>query len=184
MNLPEPAVAEAFRQKLEMADLGHVVRALVYFDDAENEPELRMTRPAPWVEVKESLRRAVESLLDQEPEPMRFPNLDFSQVPGSAGAALITPGQRDKTSEKMPESWRWIEKLGTAQDQQAAGALGMWFPTEATLVVVPGQDAGRHVLFAADFKGFVRPIRALITSSAGRGAPRTGRAISSVVTRP
>ena len=38
---------DAFRQKYEMADLGHVVRALVYFDDADSEPELRIgaTRP-------------------------------------------------------------------------------------------------------------------------------------------
>lgn len=52
-----------FRQKYAMADVGHVVRALVYFDDAEQEPELRMLRPAPWAEVKGSLRRAVERLL-------------------------------------------------------------------------------------------------------------------------
>lgn len=52
-----------FRRKYAMTDLGHVVRALVYFDDADAQPELRMLRPAEWVDVKDSLRRAVERLL-------------------------------------------------------------------------------------------------------------------------
>lgn len=53
-----------FRRKYAMTDLGHVVRALVYFDDADAQPELRLLRPAAWVDVKGSLRRAVERLLD------------------------------------------------------------------------------------------------------------------------
>jgi hypothetical protein len=58
----EEALA-AFREKYAMTDPGHVVRALVYFDDAEIEPDLRMLRSAPWAEVKESLRQSVEALL-------------------------------------------------------------------------------------------------------------------------
>lgn len=53
-----------FRRMYAMSDLGHVVRALVYFDDADAQPELRLLRPAAWVDVKGSLRRAVERLLD------------------------------------------------------------------------------------------------------------------------
>jgi hypothetical protein len=85
--------------------------------------------------------------------------------------ALLTESNRRQSKaafDTMPESWRWIEKLGTSQDRQAAGALGMWIPSEATLAVVSGQDAKRHVLLAANLKGFVRPIRALIASSARR----------------
>lgn len=54
---------EWFRQKYEMSDIGHVVRALVYFDDADEEPELRMLCAASWSEVKGFFRRAVERLL-------------------------------------------------------------------------------------------------------------------------
>ncbi|HPC84147.1 MAG TPA: nucleotidyl transferase AbiEii/AbiGii toxin family protein [Thermoanaerobaculaceae bacterium] len=52
-----------FRRKYAMTDFGHVVRALVYFDDADEEPELRMLRPAAWADIKNSLRRAVERLV-------------------------------------------------------------------------------------------------------------------------
>lgn len=55
---------DAFRRKYDMVDLGHVVRALVYFDDANDEPELRMLRPVPWGDVKESLRRSVARLME------------------------------------------------------------------------------------------------------------------------
>lgn len=82
--------------------------------------------------------------------------------------------QNARTFSKLPESWRWLEKLGAGQDQRAAGGMGAWVPSEATLVVVQGQDERRHVLLAANFKGFVRPIRALVTSSARReGKART-----------
>lgn len=52
-----------FRRKYPMTDIGHVVRALVYFDDADLEPELRMLRPGKWSDVKRSLRCSVERLL-------------------------------------------------------------------------------------------------------------------------
>ncbi|MEW5878051.1 MAG: nucleotidyl transferase AbiEii/AbiGii toxin family protein [Acidobacteriota bacterium] len=58
-----PELLEWFQQKYQATDIGHVVRALVYFDDAEEEPELRMLQPAPWTEVKAFLRAAVERLL-------------------------------------------------------------------------------------------------------------------------
>ncbi len=54
---------DLFTQKYAAVDVGHVVRSLAYFDDAEREPELRLLRPAPWPEVKSDLRAWVEDLL-------------------------------------------------------------------------------------------------------------------------
>lgn len=54
---------DLFTQKYAAVDVGHVVRSLAYFDDAEQEPELRLLRPAPWPEVKSDLRAWVEDLL-------------------------------------------------------------------------------------------------------------------------
>lgn len=54
---------DLFTQKHAAVDVGHVVRSLTYFDDAEREPELRPLRPAPWPEVKSDLRAWVEDLL-------------------------------------------------------------------------------------------------------------------------
>ncbi|MCU0290948.1 MAG: hypothetical protein MUF10_03025 [Thermoanaerobaculaceae bacterium] len=86
------------------------------------------------------------------------------------GTLVTESGRRQnaRTFSKLPESWRWLERLGAGQDQRAAGGMGAWVPSEATLVVVTGQDERRHVVLAANFKGFVRPLRALVTSSARR----------------
>lgn len=87
------------------------------------------------------------------------------------GTFVTETGRRQNTARfgRLPESWRWLEKLGAGQDKQASGGMGAWIPSEATLAVVPGQDERRHVLLAANFKGFVRPLRALVTSSARHG---------------
>jgi len=45
-----------FQQKFTTRDIGHVVRSLNYFDDADGEPPLRMLADIEWASVK---RRAV-----------------------------------------------------------------------------------------------------------------------------
>lgn len=62
-GLPLAATLDLFTRKYAAIDVGHVVRSLTYFDDAEREPELRLLRPAPWPEVKNDLRAWVEELL-------------------------------------------------------------------------------------------------------------------------
>jgi hypothetical protein len=41
-------------------DVGHRVKALTYFEDAEREPDLLMLKPAPWDEVRAYFEREVE----------------------------------------------------------------------------------------------------------------------------
>lgn len=74
--------------------------------------------------------------------------------------------QRRAASREIPDSLRWLEHLGSAQDAQTADAIGMWIPSEATLAVLAAPDGRRHLAIAANFRGFVRPIRALVTSAA------------------
>jgi hypothetical protein len=52
-----------FQQKFAPVDIGHVVRSLIYFDEADLEPPLRLLRPAPWDAVKADFRRWVDELL-------------------------------------------------------------------------------------------------------------------------
>ncbi len=52
-----------FKKKYRITDIGHVIRALFYFDEADEEPDLRMTRAVTWGEIKAFLRREAERLL-------------------------------------------------------------------------------------------------------------------------
>ncbi len=54
---------DLFRRKYDSRDIGHVVRSLTYFDDANTEPELRMLVEAPWDEIKIDFLRWVGELL-------------------------------------------------------------------------------------------------------------------------
>jgi hypothetical protein len=53
----------SFSRKFATRDLGHVVRSLVYFDDAEAEPPLRLLVEIAWQQVKDDLLRTVGPLL-------------------------------------------------------------------------------------------------------------------------
>ena len=53
---------DAFRAKYARHDVGHVVRSLVYFDDADAEPPLRLLAPIEWAQVQEDFRRWVGGL--------------------------------------------------------------------------------------------------------------------------
>jgi len=52
----------AFRGKYKTHDVGHVIRSLVYFDDADAEPPLRLLAPVDWAQVKDDFRRWVGDL--------------------------------------------------------------------------------------------------------------------------
>ena len=54
---------DMFQRKFAPVDIGHVVRSLVYFDEAELEPPLRLLRPASWDAVKTDFRQWVDELL-------------------------------------------------------------------------------------------------------------------------
>ena len=52
-----------YEEKFEVRDVGHVVRSLVHFDDAERDPPLRLLVDIDWELVKRNLRSRVEGLL-------------------------------------------------------------------------------------------------------------------------
>lgn len=58
-----PDYLDLFRRKYSRRDVGHVVRSLVYFADAEEDPPLKLLEPISWDQVKADLRGAVASLL-------------------------------------------------------------------------------------------------------------------------
>ena len=49
---------DLFEKKFEARDIGHVVRALVHFDDADSEPPLRLLVDIDWDKVKERLQES------------------------------------------------------------------------------------------------------------------------------
>ncbi len=60
---PLPECLEFFRTKFATRDIGHVVRSLTYFDDADDEPPLRLLIDVDWQTVKRDLVGWVEKLL-------------------------------------------------------------------------------------------------------------------------
>ena len=57
---------ELFRQKFATRDIGHVVRSLTYFDDANEEPPLRMLVDIEWESVKRDFSGWVTGLVSAE----------------------------------------------------------------------------------------------------------------------
>lgn len=58
-----PEYLDLFRQKFAKRDVGHVVRSLVYFAEADEDPPLKLLEPISWVRVKTDLQAAVSGLL-------------------------------------------------------------------------------------------------------------------------
>ena len=52
-----------YQEKFEVRDVGHVVRSLVHFDDAERDPPLRLLADIEWEFVKKDFRSRVDRLL-------------------------------------------------------------------------------------------------------------------------
>ncbi len=57
---------ELFQQKFTTRDIGHVVRSLTYFDDADEEPPLRMLADIEWESVKGDFAVWVNDLVSAE----------------------------------------------------------------------------------------------------------------------
>jgi hypothetical protein len=53
---------EAFQQKHPRVDIGHVVRSLAYFDDAEAEPRPRGMSEELWKQIRSDIERRVREL--------------------------------------------------------------------------------------------------------------------------
>lgn len=51
-----------YEEKFEARDVGHVVRSLIHFDDAEREPPLRLLIDVDWEELKTDFKSRVEDL--------------------------------------------------------------------------------------------------------------------------
>ncbi len=51
-----------YMEKYQNRDIGHVIRSLVYFADADGEPEVKMIRPVDWNHVKKDFEKWVKSL--------------------------------------------------------------------------------------------------------------------------
>ena len=58
---------QLYMKKYENRDIGHVVRSLVYFVDAEAEPEIRMIKPVIWQDLKTDFEKWVKDLGDLKP---------------------------------------------------------------------------------------------------------------------
>jgi hypothetical protein len=56
------AYVQLYREKFKSRDIGHVVRSLVYLDDADAEPELKMIKPLSWDRIKSDFEAWVREL--------------------------------------------------------------------------------------------------------------------------
>ncbi len=54
-----------YREKFEVRDVGHVVRSLIHFDDADRDPPLRLLIDVDWEELKTDFCRRVRKLLER-----------------------------------------------------------------------------------------------------------------------
>lgn len=53
---------QSYIQKYQNRDIGHVVRSLIYFDDAENEPGLEILMPFDWAGLKSDFKKWIKDL--------------------------------------------------------------------------------------------------------------------------
>jgi peptide methionine sulfoxide reductase MsrA len=53
---------ELFREKYQQQDIGHVIRSLVFFEDAEQEPEVKTFVTVNWPELQKDFELWVQSI--------------------------------------------------------------------------------------------------------------------------
>jgi hypothetical protein len=58
---------QLYIKKFKNRDIGHVVRSLVYFADAEGEPALKMIKPVIWQDLKSDFEQWVKDLSSHYP---------------------------------------------------------------------------------------------------------------------
>lgn len=61
-GLPLANLLELYRRKFSVSEIGHVLVALAYFDDAEREPMPTMLLPCDWEDLKAELRIQLRQL--------------------------------------------------------------------------------------------------------------------------
>ncbi|NLA75565.1 MAG: nucleotidyl transferase AbiEii/AbiGii toxin family protein [Deltaproteobacteria bacterium] len=59
---PLESYLELYIKKYKNRDIGHVIRSLVYFRDAEEEPELTMIAPLDWIKTKSDFEGWVNNI--------------------------------------------------------------------------------------------------------------------------
>ena len=52
-----------YKEKYRIRDIGYVMRSLVYFDNAEAEPEMQMIAPFSWDALKFDMERWVKEIM-------------------------------------------------------------------------------------------------------------------------
>ena len=53
---------DLFQKKYSQRDIGHIVRSLVYFEDADDEPDVKMNMSTNWSEIKREFENWVKKL--------------------------------------------------------------------------------------------------------------------------
>jgi hypothetical protein len=51
-----------YQKKFESRDIGHVIRSLVYFENAELEPDVFMVKPFSWEDIKRDMEQWIKKL--------------------------------------------------------------------------------------------------------------------------
>ena len=59
---PLEACLRLYMEKYQNRDVGHVIRSLVYFADADTEPEVKMIKPVNWKDLKNDFEGWVTNL--------------------------------------------------------------------------------------------------------------------------
>ena len=60
--LPLEDYLRLYMKKYQNRDIGHVVRSLVYFADAETEPDIKIIKPVVWQDIKSDFEKWVKDL--------------------------------------------------------------------------------------------------------------------------
>jgi len=53
---------QLFQKKFQQQDVGHVIRSLAYFEDADQEPEISMFTDIPWIHMKNDFELWVKAV--------------------------------------------------------------------------------------------------------------------------
>lgn len=59
---PLPELIDLYRRKYSTGDMGHLLVALAYFDDADREPMPRMVQGTAWEDVKRDVKGWVREM--------------------------------------------------------------------------------------------------------------------------
>jgi len=51
-----------YMEKYDNRDIGHVIKSLVFFADAEAKPEIKLIKPVLWQDIKTDFERWVKGL--------------------------------------------------------------------------------------------------------------------------